>query len=69
MKLCDGITTLMINCDEHLQKEVPSATRQDLAMSAVKARKSIRIVVLRASDAYDVEDPQGAIRDRRKARM
>jgi hypothetical protein len=54
--------------DEHLQIQVPSATKQDLALRAVKAREPIRMVVLRALDAYGVEVPEGAIQDRRRNR-
>jgi hypothetical protein len=54
--------------DEHLQIQVPSATKLDLAVRAAKAREPIRVVVLRALDAYGVEVPKEAIQDRRKGR-
>jgi hypothetical protein len=54
--------------DELLQIQVPSATKRDLAVRAAQARESIRMVVLRALDAYGVEVPAGAIQDRRKNR-
>jgi uncharacterized protein YbaA (DUF1428 family) len=54
--------------DEHLQIQVPSATKQDLALKAVKAREPIRMVVLRALEAYGVDVPKGAIQDRRRNR-
>lgn len=54
--------------DEHLQVQVPSATKLDLAVKAAKAREPIRMVVLRALDAYGVEVPSGAIQDRRRNR-
>jgi hypothetical protein len=54
--------------DEHLQIQVPSATKLDLAVRAAKAREPIRMVVLRALDAYGVEVPKDAIQDRRKGR-
>lgn len=52
--------------DEYLQIQVPSATKQALAMRAVMTREPIRMVVLRALDAYGVEVPDGAIQDRRR---
>ena len=54
--------------DEHLQVQVPSVTKLDLAVRAAKAREPIRMVVLRALDAYGVEVPSGAIQDRRRNR-
>ncbi len=53
--------------DEHLQIQVPAATKRDLAIKAVMAREPIRMVVLRALDAYGVAVPQGAIQDRRRS--
>jgi hypothetical protein len=54
--------------DEHLQVQVPSATKLDLAVKAAKAREPIRMVVLRALNAYGVEVPADAIQDRRRNR-
>ena len=54
--------------DEHLQIQVPSATKLDLAIRAAKAREPIRMLVLRALDAYGVEVPPNAIQDRRRNR-
>jgi hypothetical protein len=54
--------------DEHLQIQVPSATKLDLAVRAAKAREPIRMVVLRALAAYGVEVPAEAIQDRRRSR-
>ncbi len=54
--------------DEHLQIQVPSATKLDLAVRAAKAREPIRMLVLRALDAYGVEVPANAIQDRRRNR-
>lgn len=54
--------------EEHLQVQVPSATKLDLAVRAAKAREPIRMVVLRALDAYGVEVPADAIQDRRRNR-
>lgn len=54
--------------DEHLQIQVPSVTKFDLSLKAVNARESIRMVVLRALQAYGVDVPEDAICDRRKQR-
>ena len=54
--------------DEYLQIQVPSATKLDLAVRAAKAREPIRMLVLRALDAYGVEVPADAIQDRRRNR-
>ena len=56
------------NDEEHLQIQVPSATKLDLAVRAAKAREPIRMLVLRALDAYGVEVPANAIQDRRRNR-
>lgn len=52
--------------DEHLQVQVPSATKRDLAQKALDSRESVRMVVLRALKAYGVHVPAEAITDRRK---
>lgn len=54
--------------DEYLQIQVPSATKLDLAVRAAEAREPIRMLVLRALDAYGVEVPADAIQDRRRNR-
>lgn len=54
--------------DEHLQVQVPSVTKLDLAVKAAQAREPIRMVVLRALDAYGVNVPPDAIQDRRRNR-
>lgn len=52
--------------DEHLQIQVPAATKRDLGQRALDSREPIRMVVLRALAAYGVIVPEGAIADRRK---
>lgn len=52
--------------DEHLQVQVPAATKRDLGQRALDSREPIRMVVLRALAAYGVVVPEGAIADRRK---
>ena len=52
--------------DEHLQVQVPTATKRDLGQRALDSREPIRMVVLRALAAYGVVVPEGAIADRRK---
>jgi hypothetical protein len=52
--------------DEHLQIQVPAATKRDLGQRALDTREPIRMVVLRALAAYGVTVPEGAITDRRK---
>jgi hypothetical protein len=54
--------------DEHLQIQVPAATKLDIALKAVQARVSIRMFVLKALAAYGIDVPEGAIRDRRRTR-
>lgn len=54
--------------DEHLQVQVPAITKHKLALRALETREPIRMVVLRALDAYGVEVPPDAIWDRRKRR-
>lgn len=62
------IPTSLEKADEHLQIQVPSATKLDLAVRAAKAREPIRMLVLRALDAYGVDVPADAIQDRRRNR-
>lgn len=52
--------------DEHLQIQVPQVTKRDLGQRALDAREPIRMIVLRALQAYGVNVPPEAISDRRK---
>ncbi|MPT48376.1 MAG: hypothetical protein E2598_08145 [Sphingobium sp.] len=52
--------------DEHLQIQIPSETKFDLGLKALHAHEPLRMIVLRALDAYGVIVPPDAIRDRRK---
>ena len=54
--------------NEHLQVQVPPVTKRDLGQKALDAREPIRMVVLRALQAYGIEVPAEAIADRRKQR-
>jgi len=54
--------------DDHLQVQVPIATKRDLGQRSLDTREPIRMVVLRALAAYGVVVPEGAITDRRKRR-
>jgi hypothetical protein len=54
--------------DEHLQVQVPPVTKRDLGQKALDAREPIRMIVLRALQAYGVKVPAEAIADRRKQR-
>jgi hypothetical protein len=52
--------------DEHLQIQVPAITKRHLGIRAVETREPIRVIVLRALQAYGIPVPPGAISDRRK---
>jgi hypothetical protein len=54
--------------DEHLQIQVPAITKRHLGIRAVETREPIRVIVLRALQAYGVPVPDEAISDRRKKR-
>lgn len=54
--------------DEHLQIQVPAITKRYLGIRAVETREPIRVIVLRALQAYGVPVPDEAISDRRKKR-
>ena len=54
--------------DEHLQIQIPGSTKRDLGHRAIEAREPIRMIVLRALEAYGVPVPEGAILDRRRKR-
>ncbi len=52
--------------DEHLQVQVPGLTKRDLGQRSLDTREPIRMIVLRALQAYGVKVPPDAISDRRK---
>jgi hypothetical protein len=52
--------------DEFLQIQVPAVTKRHLGHKAVDAREPIRMIVLRALDAYGISVPAEAIADRRR---
>lgn len=54
--------------DEYLQVQVPPVTKRDLGQRALDAREPIRMIVLRALQAYGVKVPADAIADRRRQR-
>jgi hypothetical protein len=54
--------------DEHLQIQVPAITKRYLGIRAVETREPIRVIVLRALQAYGAPVPPEAISDRRKKR-
>lgn len=54
--------------DEHLQIQIPASTKRYLGHKAVETREPIRMIVLRALDAYGVPVPEEAIWDRRRRR-
>jgi hypothetical protein len=54
--------------DEHLQIQAPPVTKRYLGIRAVETREPIRVIVLRARQAYGVPVPDEAIADRRKKR-
>lgn len=56
------------NFDEYLQIQVPAITKRHLGIQAVEARESMRVIVLRALQAYGVPVPPEAIADRRRKR-
>lgn len=51
--------------DEPLQVQVPAVTKRDLALKAVEAREPMRMVVLRALQAYGIDVPAREITNRR----
>lgn len=54
--------------DEHLQIQIPASTKRYLGHRAVETREPIRMIVLRALEAYGVPVPQDSIWDRRRKR-
>jgi hypothetical protein len=54
--------------DEHLQIQVPAITRRALGRRAVETREPIRVIALRALQAYGESVPPEAISDPRKKR-
>jgi hypothetical protein len=54
--------------DAHLQIQIPARTKRHLGHRAVEMREPIRMIVLRALEAYGVPVPEDAIWDRRRKR-
>ena len=54
--------------DEHLQIQVPAITKRALGLRAVETREPIRVILLRALQAYGVPLLPEGIADRRKKR-
>ncbi len=54
--------------DEHLQVQVPALTKRHLDVRAAETREPIRLIVLKALEAYGIPVPKGAISDRRRKR-
>ena len=54
--------------DEHLQVQVPALTKRHLDVRAAETREPIRVIVLKALEAYGIPVPKGAISDRRRKR-
>lgn len=63
-----GLAVVTEDEDEHLQVQVPAITKRDLGQKALDNREPIRMIVLRALQAYGVKVPADAISDRRKRR-
>lgn len=51
--------------DEPLQVQVPAITKYDLAIKALEAHEPMRMVVLRALQAYGIQVPDEQIANRR----
>jgi len=51
--------------DEPLQVQVPAITKRDLALKALETREPMRMVVLRALQAYGIKVPAKEIANRR----
>lgn len=54
--------------DEHLQIQIPASTKRSLGHRSVETREPVRMIVLRALEAYGIPVPEGAIWDRRRKR-
>jgi hypothetical protein len=63
-----SVTVSPDEVDEHLQIQVPAITKRHLGIRAVETREPIRVIVLRALQAYGVPVPAHAISDRRRKR-
>ena len=51
--------------EEYLQIRIPSSTRQHLGIRAAESRETMRVIVLKALQAYGVPVPKAAMVDRR----
>lgn len=53
--------------DEHsLQLFLPAVTKREISLRAAEAGETIRVIVLRALEAYGFQVPKDALVDRRK---
>lgn len=50
-----------------LQLFLPAATKREIALRAAESGETIRVIVLRALDAYGFHVPKDALVDRRKS--
>ncbi|PLT91724.1 hypothetical protein BMJ35_07530 [Sinorhizobium medicae] len=53
---------------EYLQVLIPALTKRQLDIRSAETREPLRMVVLRALDAYGFTVPAGSIADRRRTR-
>lgn len=51
--------------EEYLQVRIPTSTRRHLGIRAAESRETMRVVVLKALQAYGVPVPDDAMVDRR----
>lgn len=54
--------------EEYLQVLIPALTKRQLDIRSAETREPLRMVVLRALDAYGFTVPAGSIADRRRTR-
>ena len=50
-----------------LQLFLPAATKREITLRAAESGETIRVIVLRALDAYGIHVPKEALVDRRKS--
>ena len=54
--------------EEYLQVLIPASTKRQLDIRSAETREPLRMVVLRALNAYGFTVPAGSIADRRRTR-
>jgi hypothetical protein len=57
----------IVDREPTLQLFLPAATKREISLRAAESGETIRVIVLRALDAYGIHVPKESLVDRRKS--